>query len=642
MIKRRLPWIAGLLSIVLFVACAPDKGKEAAAPSPTSAGQANASQSISPALPPVMEEENTWDLTEYFADDTAFDEELQKIREVELPQYKEQALAVKDADSLLSIQQYSDVLSRRLSHLQCYAAQKSSLNAGDSTAQSQQNAVTLLAQDFSLIDTNLTNRLIGMGDAFWKPVFADERLKPYWRQLTKMREDAAYTLSDTEERLLLPAYQAQANIQNTFSMLNYANISFPTIQDPSGAEVVANYTNFSSAMANPSREYRKTFYEALTGTYGTYRDTFASNLNAYITLSEQLSRLHHYQSVLDAATQENGINAEIYDALIQAGKNGTEVLIREGNIRKKALGLDVLYSYDTRAPLGCAAAPSFSYEEAQVLIKSALSPLGQDYGDALEKAFSGRWIDVYPKDGKDTGAYSGMAVDIHPWLLLNYTGDYSSVSTLAHELGHAMHQYKSLSAQTSVYEQSPTSLVSEVASTCNEQLLSRYLIAHASSDEEKLYYVQQELNMLRNTFFSQISYGDFERRIHKLVEDGQTLTADTLDTLYLENLKTYSPAVTITDTTASYWAAVPHFYYNYYVYSYAMAISVSCVVSDAIAGGDEAMLQKYLAFLSAGNTTDAVDLFEGLGVDVTKPNYTEPLIRRYAQLLDMEEALLGM
>ena len=638
--KHKLISVSALLLLMLLlVACT------APAESPAPAADAAMPAAFTPAAEPTPEERreaDTWDLTEYFADDAAFDAELAELRSAELPAFTEMAAAVCDPETLLSVQRYSDAVTLRLDRLQYYAAQKKSLNATDSTAQMQANAAALLAQDFSLVNTAFTNRLLSMDDAFWTAVFADEALSPYWRQLQKMRDNAAHTLSDSEEALLMPAYQAEANLTTTFTLLDYANLSWPTVTDPDGNAVTADYTNYTAAMLHPDRAYRKAFYTAFMGPYSQYRDTFASNLNAYTTLTEQVAVLHRYDCLLDSVMQGGGLTPEIYDALLQAGRNGTDVLAREAALRKAALGVDELYPYDSSVPLCDVAAPTYSYAEAQALIQSALAPLGQDYTDTLALAFQNRWIDVYPAENKDTGAYSGMAVDIHPWVLTNFTGTYASVSTLSHELGHAVHQYRSYAAQESAFQKNPSSLVSEVASTCNELLLSRYMIEHAASKEEKLYYVQQELRTLKSTFFGQIAYADFERQYHACVENGQALTADSLDALYAENAAVYSPGYMRMDVARSYWAAVPHFYYNYYVYSYAMAISVSCVAADAIYHGDAEMLENYRAYLAAGDSADAPALFQMLGVDVTDPGYTKPLLARYAALLDMEAELLGL
>lgn len=589
--------------------------------------------------PQAVSEEDTWNLTEYFADEAAFDAEAAAVTE-ELLKVKEMVGQVSDPQTLLEFLQYDDGVSQRIGHMSCYAQQKLDLDASDSTALKQKNTAYTLSQDYSLSMTTLNNRLVGLGDSFWSEVFADANLEPYTRQLTDIKDSAAHLLSDEKEELLMPMYQAQSNINDAAQTLLNVDMEFKTIKDPQGQEVQADYNNYISAMENPDRDYRALYYETFVGRLAAYRNTLAQNLNAYTTMSEQSAKLHNYDSVIDSAMDDAELSEEIYNALIDGARSNMDVRERENELRKKVLGYDTLNPYDGRVPLGDAKAPSYTYEEAKNIIKEGLAPLGEDYVAVLDQAFDNRWIDVYPSDNKITGAYSGMAVDLHPWVLTNFTEDYNSVSTLAHELGHAVHQYESYVTQESVYNQNPTSLVSEVASTANEQILSRYMIEHAKDDGEKLYYVQQELDMLKNTFFGQIMFADFEKQFHDVVAAGGVLTADQLDEMYLETSKLYSPGVEIPEYSASYWGEVPHFYYNYYVYSYAMDVAISCQVASAISAGDETMLKNYKEFLKAGDSASAPELFARLGVDVTKPDYIKPLMERYGELLNMEEELL--
>lgn len=600
----------------------------------------NAASATADETEAVRKKEDTWDLTEYFADNAAFEKEIQEIYETEIPKYTELSENVTDVATLLAYEKYNDGLLVRIAKLANYANQKKDLDASDSVAISQYNAVIILEQALIPIETALTNRLISMDEAFWNEVFAEEALSPYWYSFIKIRENAAHVLTKEEELLLLPAGQAMGNIGSVFDALSYSSMQAPVITDPEGKEVTVDDNNYALAMQNPDREYRKRFYDAYTENVYQYRDTFAQNLNTYITLGEQLDKIYHYESSLDAAMQNAGLTEEIYEALLEGARKNADILVREREMRRKVLGYDTLYSYDLGLPIGNTIAPEISYEEAQQQIKEALKPLGDDYIATLDMAFKNRWIDVYPNSKKKGGAYSGGSISIHPWVLTNYTNDFLSVSTLAHELGHAVHQYRSYAAQESDYNRNPQALVSEVASTCNEQLLTRYMIEHASGKEEKLFYIQQELDMLKGTFFSQCRYADFEWQAHKLAEEGQALTADALDEIYKQVCDTYSPGCESEEKSNSHWAAVPHFYYNYYVYSYAMAVSVSCVVADAITKGDEVMLQNYQKFLAAGDSADAKDLFLLLGVDVTKPDYMQPLLERYSELLDMEEELL--
>lgn len=609
-----------------------DAASQSAQPAQTTAPQSAETAAVDPAY--------TWDLTEYFADDAAFSAELEDVETNALPAARALLPGVQDASSLLNFLRAKDALLVRCGHLSNYARQKNDLDISDAGAKTQYGAASDLLQEIVKLDNALANRLLGMDDAFWASILSDESLASYRRPLSKIREDAAHTLSDDQEALLTPSQKALNGLSDMFSVLNYGTIEWKSIKDPDGNEVVANYINYLPAMGNADREYRKAYYEAFADRYEDYSDAFAQNLSTYTALNEQLAKQHHYDSVLDKSTSANEITPEIYDALIAGARSHTEVLQRQNDLRKATLGYDKLYVYDLHAPLGNATAPTYTYADAQKLLEAALAPLGQDYVGTLDTAFKNRWIDVYPADGKATGAYAGMSVDLHPWVLTNFTGDYNSVSTLAHEMGHAMNQYRSYQAQDAVYTKGPTSFVSEVTSTTNELLLSRYMIAHAKSDSEKLFFVQKELDTLNSTFFGQVQYADVEEQFHKLSESGETLTADSLNTIYQNTYKLYEPGVEWNEAANSFWAAVPHFYYNYYVFAYAVDIAVACEVADKISNGDAAMLASYQAFIAAGDSDGSVNLFKTLGADITDDSYLEPLIARYNELLDMEEALL--
>ncbi len=581
-----------------------------------------------------------WDLTEYFKDSAAFENEIRRVDTEALPAFEKLIGEFKDDASLLKTLQAGDSLEFAIDRLNNYAYAKKSLNAADTEAIVQKNSAYGLSQKYSIDATILTNRLLAQDDQFWKNALADESLAAYRYELRKIKEDAAHILSENDEKLLLPADQALTNINQTFDVLIYSEMPIGTVKDPDGKDIKTSYSNYVPAMQNPDREYRSRFYNSFASSYKGMRATYASNLNTFMTLSEGMAKVHHFNSLLDQQTHENDLTPEIYRALITGGRNITSLIGRKNQICQKALGYDQLYIYDTRAPIGASRAPSFSFEEARTLVEQSLSVLGQDYAADLDQAFTKKWIDAYPADNKDTGAYSGLSVDLHPWVLLNFMGNYESVSTLAHELGHAIHQYRSDKNQATCFSREPTSLVSEVASTTNELLLSRYMIDHAVNGEEKLYYVQQELSLLESTFFRQIQFADFEMQAHEKIEAGEALTADSLDQIYEEVLGIYSPNLARLDVTSGYWAAVPHFYYDYYVYSYAMDIAIACHVADKISKGDSEMVRNYRAFLEAGNKAASVDLFNSIGVDVTRPDYIHAFADRYSSLLDLEEELL--
>jgi len=592
--------------------------------------------------PETISERYTWDLTEYYADDAAFEAALAKLTDEELPAYRNAVEAIDDADTLLAALKLFDTLYEDLDRAFNYAQSKADLDATDAHATEQVGAVVNFNMSLSVVESAFENKALALDDAFWDDAIKDAGFDPYRHMLTNLREDAEHVLSDDKEALLVPSYRASSDLMSVFDKLSNSSIAYPEVDGPDGEKVVANYTNYLVALTDTDRVYRRRFVEAYAGVYDRFRDTFAANLGAATNLSEQLAKIHGYASRLDQKTRDSRTTVEIYDALLEGARDNTAVVAREAALRKAALGVDTLYSYDSRVAIGHAVAPDFEYEQACGIVKDALGVLGKAYVGTLDEAFANRWIDVFPAEHKDTGANAGRTVGIHPWVLTNFTGNFNSVSTLAHELGHAIHQYRSYAAQEGAYNRDPTAVTSEVASTANELLLSRYMIAHATDEHQRLYYVQQELELLNGTFFGQMLYADFEKRAHAVVEVGGTLTADTLDGIYAEAYRTFRPGFTPLPDDDSHWAAVPHFYYGYYVYVYAMDVSVACNVVERLEAGDPTALEAYETFLAAGDSADTVELFARLGVDVTDPSYIEPLVRRYSELLDEEERLLGV
>ncbi len=588
----------------------------------------------------MADPENSWNLCELFASDAQFSAEISSLSSDALPALRLLIQKIDSPETLKAALEACDGCIRRINRVQCYAGQKADLNAADAEASTEKARAQNIQIELSLVQSSLRNILLSKDGAFWQAMLSSPALQPWQRSLSLIKERAAHCLPDREENLLAASVQAQNNMLNVFTTLSYSEMPWKTIKNPDGQEVTANYSGYSSAMHNPCREYRRQYYETFLGTVGGYRNTFAQNLSAYTQLSEALAEQHGYKSLLDSQMQQNELSIPVYEALIEGARASTEVLARENSIRRGALGFQKLYTYDKVAPIGDTAAPVYSYAEAQKVIKNSLSILGADYVRTLETAFSARWIDLYPAKGKATGAYSGGALDLHPWILSNFTNDYYSVSTLAHELGHAVHQARSYKKQKSEANREVQPLGTEVCSIANEILLANWLIDHAADPAQKLFFVQQELSTLRNTFFSQVFYADFEWQYHLLCEKGGSLCAQELDSLYLKISSVYYPGYEQLECEGSYWALIPHFYYNYYLYSYAVDVCAACSLADRIYGGDTQLLARYQNYLEAGSSLSTVELFRSIDIDISGQGYIEPLIKRYRELLDMEESLL--
>jgi oligoendopeptidase F len=336
----------------------------------------------------------------------------------------------------------------------------------------------------------------------------------------------------------------------------------------------------------------------------------------------------------------NNLPVGVYRTLVAEANRGLPVLHRYFEIRRRMLGLPDLAYYDIYPP-ATKLARRFDLTEIRRLVLEAVRPLGQDYVDTLAKATSGRWMDPYPRRGKSAGAYMNpSAYAVHPYLLLNLHDDYGSVSTYAHEWGHAMHSLMANKAQPFETSNYPT-FTAEIASTCNEQLLADYMLRQAKTREEKLFYLDRICELLRGTFYRQTLFAEFELAIHETAERGEALSGKRMTAIYLELLKKYHGAgMTIDPAYGIEWAFPQHFYYDFYVFQYATSIAASVYFADKILAGKTADRDAYLGVLKAGGSGYPVDLLKRAGLDMTTPAPYQALVAKLARTLDQMEALL--
>jgi oligoendopeptidase F len=332
------------------------------------------------------------------------------------------------------------------------------------------------------------------------------------------------------------------------------------------------------------------------------------------------SRARKYESSLDAALDTYNIPGQVYHKLIENVNKNFESFHRYLNIRKRLLKLDTLCYHDIYAPVVENFNQTYSYDEASRLILKAFAPLGEDYTRVVQKAFSERWIDVYPAPAKRSGAYSsGSAYDVHPYILLNYNDQYNDVSTLAHELGHTMHSY--LSNKNQPFPTADYSIfVAEVASTFNEVLLFQKVLDETSDEKARLSLLMSHLDGFKGTLFRQTQFAEFELKIHQAVESGKPLTGDDFTALYGEIIDKYygtdKGVMKIDDLYKNEWTFIPHFYYNFYVYQYATSFTASIALAGKVLSNEKNALEKYLAFLSSGSSDYPVNLLKKAGVDM--------------------------
>jgi oligoendopeptidase F len=335
----------------------------------------------------------------------------------------------------------------------------------------------------------------------------------------------------------------------------------------------------------------------------------------------------------------------VYYSLVDNVNKNLNTFHRYLKLRQRILGVDQLHYYDLYAPLLANVDLKYTIEESQKHILSALKPLGDEYVSVVQKGFRERWIDVYPTEGKRSGAYSnGSVYDVHPYILLNYNGKYDDMSTIAHELGHTMHSYLSNTNQPYATSQYPI-FVAEVASTFNEALLIDYMLKQIKDDNVKLSLLGNYLEGIKGTVFRQTQFAEFELRIHEMAEKGEPLTGDVMNNVYDEIVKKYyghdKNVCIVDDEIKAEWMFIPHFYYNFYVYQYATAFTASAAISEQVLSGDKAATKHFIQFLSSGSTDYPVNLLKKAGVDMTTSGPFELTMKKMNHVMDEMEKILN-
>ncbi|MGB4703072.1 MAG: oligoendopeptidase F, partial [Syntrophomonadaceae bacterium] len=468
---------------------------------------------------------------------------------------------------------------------------------------------------------------------------AEPELAVYAHYFDELFRQKEHILGEKEERLLAMSADLSSASNNIFTMLNNADIKFPTIRDENGQEVELTKGRYGRFMESRDRRVRKEAYEGLYSSYKGLINTLAATLSSSIKRDIFYARARNYPSALHAALDQDNVPVEVYNQLIASVNNHLDSMYRYMKIRKKLLQVDPMYMYDIYVPLVADFDMKVTYEEAKEITLQGLKPLGEEYLSVLRQGYQGRWIDVYENQGKTSGAYSWGTYDTHPYVLMNYDDKLDDLFTLAHEMGHSLHSYYSNLAQPYIYSQYSI-FVAEVASTVNESLLIDYLLKNTDNPQEKMYLLNHYLEQFRGTVYRQTMFAEFEKITHERVEAGDALTPENLGELYLElNKKYYGPEVEMDDNICAEWARIPHFYSAFYVYKYATGFSAATAIKQSILEEGQPAVDRYLDFLKSGSSDYPINLLKKAGVDLTTPEPVEKALTYFSKLLDEFEKL---
>lgn len=544
-----------------------------------------------------------------------------------------------DENVLLECLRYMDDLEIKLEILGVYAMMYRDVDTRNSDANALNSRVDNLFVKYSSAVSFVTPEITALPEEKLKAIIADERFKDYDYQLEQMLKSKPHVLSRDCENILSLGGQVFGGFQEIFTMINNADLAFPEIE-VNGEKIRLSHGMYSVCMDSKDRKVRETafkaFYKAFRDVLNTITATYAGNVNKDVFLT----KARKYNSCLERALENEDVPAEVYKNLLKYVNGALPTLHKYVKDRKETLGYEEMHMYDMYVSLVEDAELKLPYEEAFKLVKKGLAPLGEDYGKLLQKAHDEGWIDVEETEGKRSGAYSVGVYGIeHPYVLLNYQPTTHDVFTIAHELGHSMHSYKSDAAQPKSKADYKI-FVAEVASTVNEVLLLKYLLKNSTDVKLKKYLCSYYLEMIRTTIFRQTMFAEFEYIAHDSAEKGIPLTKDYLNDEYLKlNKKYYGDAVVSDDEIAYEWARIPHFYNSFYVYKYATGLISAISIAERIYSEGDKAVEDYFRFLSSGASDGPVELLKLAGVDLTKKDAYEAMVKSFETTLAEFESL---
>ncbi|MDQ3346344.1 MAG: oligoendopeptidase F [Acidobacteriota bacterium] len=594
----------------------------------------------------AVSEQYRWDLSAIYRDEQAWRAAKEKLV-AQVP-----SIAAYKGTLSTSGQKLADALElgsrvyKEYGRLAVYAGMMSDLDTRVSTYQGMRQEMSQIGAkigaEMAFIEPDILKIDRATIDAF---TAGEPRLKVYRLYLDDILRRRAHTLSDAEERILAGSSVVAGAASDVFGILSNADFPYPTVTLNDGKSVKLDSAAFSLYRTVPDRADREKVMSAFFSSLGTFRGTFGATLNGQVQANVFDAKTRKYNTALESALDPANVPTTVYQRLVDGVNKHLPTFHRYLGLRKRMMGVPELHYYDLYAPLVSSADRTYPADEAEKHVMAALKPLGDEYATAVKRAFAERWIDLYPSPGKRSGAYSnGGAYDVHPYILMNYNGKYNDVSTLAHELGHAMQSYFSNKTQPYPLAGYPI-FVAEVASTFNEALLIDHMLGTIADDDERLSLLGSYLEGIKGTVFRQTQFAEFELRMHEMAENGAPLTGDALSKLYGDITRKYyghDKGVSVVDDYVQHeWAFIPHFYLRYYVFQYATAFTASSALSEKVLAGDPAATARYLSFLGAGGSTYPIELLKEAGVDMTTDEPLELTMQKMNRVIDEMEKILA-
>ncbi len=591
----------------------------------------------------MKNDEFDWDLTSLFKNE---EERLELIRKFEeyIDEIKKFKGKLNNLETVKKYYELKEKISKFYIKIYSYSMFKYHQNMGNGeNSKLYKDAVSLGAKYSEAVSYSVPEIIENSKETLisWKN---NPEMKEYKRSLEKIIREKDHVLSKESEELLASYSEVFEAVESAYSVFTTADFKFDDVENENGEILKMSHGLYSKYLSGKDRVLRKNSFESMYKPYKQNINTIAELYLARVKEFSTTARIRKYKNSIDMASNNDDSKEDVYYTLVDSVnenlKYNHEYLKLKKELLKNELDDGKLHLYDVYRNSFEEKEENVSYEEAKKIVLNALSIMGDDYVSKLKEAMENRWIDVYEKENKHTGAYSMGVYGVHPFVLLNFINSSRDISTIAHELGHAIHSYLADTTQN-VLNSDYTIMVAEVASTVNEILLANYQIKNTENKEKKAFLINEQLDMIRATLYRQTMFAEFEKIVHEKIEKHESLSSDNLNEIYYNLNKKYFGEDIFCDELIKYeWARIPHFYSNFYVYKYATGITSAIVIAQNIMSGKPGFVEKYLETLSKGGSEDSLDLLKGVGVDLTKKETYDIAFKYFKENLDNLKKLI--
>ncbi len=578
-------------------------------------------------------EQYTWDIGLYFPDGAAWDAAYDKVVK-QIPLLEQYRGKVGSSAKTMAAALAAEFdLYQQLYPLYIHARQQVDVSSGDKQGSEQSGRAEALYAKVQSATAFIEPEIAQVSEKQEKKYRKARALEPYRHYLDNIWRLRAHSRSPEVEEVVAGASLPGAGHVNAYNALNFSGIEWPTVKDENGVDTVVTPGQFGRLRSSLDRQVRENAYRAHLGKVAQYKEAYAATMGAKIQQDVWLARVHNYDTAIEAALDEIKVPREVLDTLVETVHENTDKLQGYLVLRRKILGYDKLNNWDTSVPLLSAGGHTYSFNEAWGLaMQFWKETFGEEFASIAQEALDKRWVDVYSNDGKRGGAYSWGAYRQPYYLFLNWEGNFESVSTLVHEMGHSVHGVLADRNQ-SFWNADADTFVAEVASVASESLFTEWMLARTTDPTERKLLLDHSLTSIRNTFVTQIFFHEWEARAHALAESGSALTADSLGQIYVDLNDLYNGDAMEPDEFANvYWARIPHFFRDFYVWKYATSFAAGEALATRFRSGDKSAAADYIKMLKLGGSVYPLEALKAGGVEMTDPAVIRSVMDRYGEL----------